>query len=135
MNLSPLQKLDKILGILIISKEKRASMVQILLDANDEITYNDFDIVTTKLIKDGYIERPYGFSNPESHTIYSLTFEGLIFYQKGGYIYYSKNEKRKNIKDTIYIWAVAIGTSLAGIYGLFEILKWVAHHFHLHLPF
>ena len=129
MGLSPLQKLDRVIGILANSGGNQKSKAQIIFEANDEITYVDIEMLFNKLIKDGYAEKPYGDSNPLNQTIYVLTFEGLIFYQKGGYKKEEKIIKLRLLKDEVYTYSVAIGTGLAGLYALFEMLKWVYHHF------
>ena len=54
---------------------------------------------------------------------YSITFKGKMFSKSGGYI---KKEKRESTSITLQswqTWAISVGTVLAGIYGLVEILK------------
>jgi hypothetical protein len=59
---------------------------------------------------------------------YKLTFGGEVFLQKGGYDQELKDNKIKRNRDIVYTLSVAIGTALAGLYGLFEILKLLLSH-------
>jgi hypothetical protein len=134
MKLSSLQKLDKILEILKKNKEHRVRMKEII-HSNKEITYDNFDMIINKLMKDGYVDRPYDFSNPLSDTFYSLTFEGLVFHDKGGYIEQERQLKISTCNKRIQNILLTYGTTFAGVYGIFEILKWFFHHEGWHLPF
>lgn len=134
MNLSPIQKLDLILEIL-NHNNGVTSLLEISNGVKNEIPHEEIDILLLKLSKDDYIEKPYGDGNPIVKTYYRLTLDGQIFYQNGGYKQEKKIAKIRLLKDEVYTYSVAVGTLLAGLYALFEILKWFANHFHLHLPF
>jgi hypothetical protein len=82
----------------------------------------EIDSILIKLMEDKYIFRFDGN--------YALTVAGRMFIEQGGYKQQLENEKRKAIKEVVYIYAVGIGTALAGLYGLFEMSRWVYHHFH-----
>jgi len=137
MKLSPIQKLDKILEIL-AEDTNNISIAHIVNEAKGKNSGADAQFVLTKLVKDKYAHHlEANISNVTSYTAlsYSITFEGLVFHQQGGYAKQDENNKRKAKKERLNILAVSIGTVFAGLYGLFEITKWFFHHFHWHLPF
>jgi len=131
---SPIQQLDFVLGIVVKNNKGYATLFQIY-EESEKIPNINVNILIDKLMKDGYLEKPWGDSNPQINTTYQVTLEGLIFYEKGGYQQEDKIIKTRLRKDSVYIYSVAIGTAFAGLYGLFEIAKWVMHHLKWHLPF
>jgi len=60
---------------------------------------------------------------------FSVTFKGRLFINNGGY----KNQLRKESISVnlqlIATWAIVIGTSLAGVYSLYSLLKDILLHF------
>ena len=138
MKVSPIQKLDHVLGIL-AEGTSNTSVAKIVLKSKEKISGTDTLFVLDKLVKDGYVNH-LGGNLPANVTIntalsYSITFEGLVFHQQGGYTAENQNNKRKAKREKVYIIAVGVGTALAGVYGFFEIARWIFHHFHWQLPF
>ena len=131
--MSPIQQLDSVLDVIINKHKGSAKLLEISTFMKKKIAHTSVDILIDKLIKDGYVERPYGSGNPLNDTIHRATLEGLIFHQNGGYVNENKIAKIRSRKDEVYTYSVAIGTALAGLYGLFEIAKWIFHHFNWYL--
>lgn len=66
---------------------------------------------------------------------YVLSVKGHIFWEEGGY-----RQKEKSIRVTqryqrIQTLILIGGTGAAGVYGIFEILKWLFHHEHWRILF
>lgn len=103
-----------------------------------------------KLVKDGYVNQESEkttdqiFNTPRTDHYYRISFEGLVFIKNGGYEnHYAKIQMKENeLSDlksqqsrhstalvrlnrwlVILTWVIAIGTLVAGIYYLIEILK------------
>ncbi|HZY35464.1 MAG TPA: hypothetical protein VFE53_02380 [Mucilaginibacter sp.] len=138
MNLTPIQKLDLVLGILAEDTEN-TSVYKIVLKSGEKISADNTVLVLKKLVNDNYVNDISGDVwsplAPNNQNSYSITFEGLLFHQQGGYSGQEKKDKLKIRKDNANIIAVAVGAGLAGLYGLFEMAQWFFHHFHWHLPF
>jgi len=124
MKLSPIQKLDKVLKIL--SENTSNTFILFIVDkSNAKISGADATLVLGKLEKDGYVK--YFDGNAAGTTFYSalgysITFEGLVFYQQGGYERKLSigvlNENRLWRNDTLLIR----GTWFAGIAAIFLLL-------------
>ncbi|HEY5328108.1 MAG TPA: hypothetical protein VIJ27_13985 [Mucilaginibacter sp.] len=138
MNLTPIKKLDLVLGI-VAEETNNTSIATIVLKGKEKVSGSDVHFVLDKLVEDKYVHFIGGPlpANVTENTAfsYSITFNGLVFHQQGGYSREHKNRRAKARKDAAYTIVVAVGTFLAGLYTLFEIVKWVFHHFHRHLPF
>ena len=121
--------IDDILKIIYQSKQLNVETLYRDIRSK-QILLHDMEIETilVKLKEDKYL-----LNFPNGH--YGLTVSGRVFIEKGGYKQELNNEKRKALKDQIYIYAVGAGTVLAGLYGLFEMLKWLYHHEGWQLPF
>jgi len=52
-----------------------------------------------------------------------ITFAGKVFIESGGYTAKRRREVLSETAQTSAVWMVAIGTGLAGIYGLVELYK------------
>lgn len=77
--------------------------------------------IMSKLIKDGFLEP----NNPISFTEVRITFDGIMFYEAGGY---NKKRRKESIQANLQssqTWAIVVGTLLAGLFGLVEIGKWL----------
>ena len=70
-----------------------------------------------KLKKDGFVSAED-----------KITFEGILFYNNGGYAQQEKAKIWATNKDTAYTLAVGIGTALAGLYAFAQIIKWLIEH-------
>lgn len=128
----PIEILDAILEYLRINNDKeqkdsldgsRITMADIMNHLQNRFNYalSHQEIIRPlkKLQNDGFIEDGY-------HDFY-ITYDGYLFH---GYEAQAKYDKSINRNNQIRSFALAWGTALAGIYGLFEILKWAFHHFH-----
>jgi hypothetical protein len=84
-----------------------------------------------QLEKDNYV---YELNNigDKTDTIYLISIQGAIFH---GYKKAKCQARWNRLKEKCRTLSLVIGTALAGLYGLFEILKWVFHHFCWKLPF
>ena len=103
-----------------------------------------------KLVKDEYVNQDSEnttnqiFNTPRTNHYYKISFEGLVFIKNGGYQNQNDEIQRKqnelsDLKSqqsahsislvrlnrwlVILTWVIAIGTFVAGIYYLIEILK------------
>ena len=127
MNITPIQKLDLVLGIVTQTPDYNSiSIVEIVHKAKSEIKASDVELVLNKLIEDKYVkffDVQTATTSPYTSRNYSITFSGLVFHEQGGYTTENKNKKWKTRKDAVYTIAVAIGTFLAGVYSLIEIFK------------
>ena len=111
------KKLDEMLK-LFVTKE------HIPINKIEEKSIEEFDEnwkeKTDKLIRDGYI---IPNENVNSNGLeFLITFEGKIFFEKGGYISKLKAEKRKKIIDSLHQWILTIGSLLAGFYVIFQFI-------------
>ena len=59
---------------------------------------------------------------------YRATIKGLILITEGGHAGRWKNDRQKAFLQTLTTLLTTIGTSVAGMYGGMEILKWLYHH-------
>ncbi|MCD8423649.1 hypothetical protein [Tenacibaculum finnmarkense] len=122
---------------------------QIRHDVNDKSDFlKDVDNPTLhsallKLVKDGYVNRESEdsidplFKTPRTDYFYKISFEGLVFIKNGGYHnYYEKTRMKENeLSDlksqqsrhsthlVFLTWLIALGTLIAGVYYILEILK------------
>ncbi|RLD56589.1 MAG: hypothetical protein DRJ01_15045 [Bacteroidetes bacterium] len=91
-------------------------------------TTNDRDrrTVLEKLIKDGYADRldlPVSKDNPTLIDKYFITFEGLIFIRKRGYISEYRKELRKKWLDISKTIILILGSVISASY--FSIQIWL----------
>ena len=114
-----------------------------------EIDNLTFKSALKKLEKDGYVyivsENKISkiFNNNITEYFYSISFEGVIFLKYGGYVYqqvenqiekiqleklqnnavHQANEQLSLHRQVVFLtWAIALGTLIAGIYYILEIL-------------
>lgn len=123
----PIVELDKLLELFV--QNKNNSILSINFKQLDLEYFNPVIELCNKLVLDGYVLKEEKIIMKSSYTQYSLTLNGRIFYQNGGYKAYFKNEKSKNRKQQIESILLTYGTALAGLYGLVEIMKWLASLF------
>jgi hypothetical protein len=90
-----------------------------------------------KLVKDDYVYEDFQKIGTLSGNLYNISFEGLSFIAEGGYV--SRKERNqaqdKKLKDIVIVqsfqqkwihrltWIIGLGTLVAGVYYLIEILK------------
>ncbi|WP_026452135.1 hypothetical protein [Aequorivita capsosiphonis] len=103
-----------------------------------------------KLVKDGFVNQESEkttdplFNSPRTNNYYRISFEGLFFIKEGGYENQNQETKKKEIEYgkiqseqkrqarnlvrlnywlVVLTWVIAIGTFVAALYYLMEILK------------
>ncbi|WP_281635785.1 hypothetical protein [Flavobacterium marginilacus] len=90
-----------------------------------------------KLVKDDYVYEDFQKMGTLSGNLYNISFEGLSFIAEGGYV--SRKERNqsqdKKLNDIAIVqsfqqkwihrltWIIGLGTLVAGVYYLIEILK------------
>jgi DNA-binding PadR family transcriptional regulator len=90
-----------------------------------------------KLVKDDYVYEDFQKMGTLNGNLYYISFEGLSFIAEGGYV--SRNERNqaqdKKLNDIAIVqsfqqkwihrltWIIGLGTLVAGVYYLIEILK------------
>jgi hypothetical protein len=98
-----------------------------------ECDYERFEVHLTKLtdkLRDkGYITRQ---GNPPN-VFYSPTADGLLFIENGGYKAQQKIESNKAQIKNIERILLTAGTTLGGVYGLVEVLRFFGKNHHLKL--
>jgi hypothetical protein len=60
-----------------------------------------------------------------------INLKGILFIDDGGYIEENRRKTNSANLKSAETWAIAIGTSLSGVYCLFEFLKWLVTHLFL----
>lgn len=124
--LTSIQKLDLALTIL-ASKDKGlykqfAVIVMLMTDTGMADTL----LILNKLIKDGFAEQKINRIEPDvMKQEYCITFEGLLHSQMGGYIQNQKDKKRERRNLNLVNFCLAVGTALAGLYALTELIKYL----------
>jgi len=81
--------------------------------------------ILLKLIKDGFIDKKVLDEHYKLYS-YAITFDGKLF---SGYKKQLKYDRVINRNHRIRVFLLAYGTALAGLYGLFEIVKWIVNYF------
>lgn len=74
-----------------------------------------FPLIIRKLIKDGYIFEDDG--------LFKISFEGKLFFEKGGYVRKSLKETTLKVLQSVQTWAIVAGTVLAGIGAVYIIYR------------
>lgn len=73
-------------------------------------------MILQKLNLDGYVE-----VLEENQWMFKINYNGIIFNRTGGYTSSLLDLKRKRFKEEIYNILVAVGTTLAGLYGVWQL--------------
>ncbi|EKF56246.1 hypothetical protein I215_01948 [Galbibacter marinus] len=81
------------------------------LNVNQSESY----IILSKLQHDGYVD-----TLSQNKWLFRINYNGILFHRYGGYKQKLKDVKRDRFKKDIYNWMIAIGTSLAGLYALWQ---------------
>lgn len=125
--MTAIEKLDKVLNIFYNSDRKGGFDYAELFKATSHLLeYKDeLNKIIKKLRKDEliYIEDITASHDFVRAEVYFLTIEGMIFVENKGYGQQNKNAKIKRNRDIANAQAVGIGTALAGLYALWEIVK------------
>jgi hypothetical protein len=85
-----------------------------------ELPGNEIENALLKLVKDGFAEI-------DDDDNFRITFEGILF---EGYEDKLKKEHISNRNKSVQTILLIGGTLAAGLYGIFEVLKWLFHHMH-----
>ncbi len=117
---SQLNKIDVLLKL--FEKEqvgiREGSVIGMMKGKNIEVSESEMRRFINQLDEDGYI-----FLKDD---LYIITIKGMIY--RG----YTKDFKASRVSRRVsrfHNWTLAIGTALAGLYGLYEIMKWLDHRF------
>jgi hypothetical protein len=136
----PTQELDKVLNF-IISDDLAALTADTIQEKANIDNIKTLLEILGKLEKDGHIEKNNAINKSISDTFgtylfyYSSTFNGRLFSESGGYAMQNKKQKTLSRNEYIRTLLLTYGTALAGLYGVFEVLKWLFHHEGWHLFF
>jgi hypothetical protein len=118
--MKPEEKLDKILTYLYTEYEKENLKYEhsksICHFAELKVNPTEAYMVLLKLNADGYVDMLD--SNQWS---FQINYNGILFCRSGGYEQELKDLKRTRFKNDIYNVMVAVGTSLAGLYAVWQI--------------
>ena len=123
--LTPIQKLDTILNFLATNPKAKGlnsegDLYKWFTDSYAEnIDMGTFVKILNKLYDNKYVDRELKYNVYH----YSISLEGEVFNLQGGY---EKLEDRKSKAANLQswqTWVIAVGTGLAGIYGLYELIK------------
>jgi len=85
--------------------------------------------IIDKLAEDKFINKQ---GLDVSTWVISLTFLGLLHLQKGGYLELYRKEKAQIFLQLVQTNVICVGTGIAGIYYLLEMIKWIASAFSHH---
>ena len=124
-----LEKLDILLEVLRSQKDAIAfnRILELLKQINPDFNGKWLKMALYKLERDKFIEAElFNKDDPKANSIWLLSIEGSIFH---GYIEQFSVLRTNRRLSRLQNWTLSIGTGLAGLYGLFEILKWFYHHF------
>lgn len=86
---------------------------------NVEVSESEVKRFIEQLSHDGYIFK--------GETFYIITVKGILF---NGYKREFKSNRLARRAMRWYSWILAVGTALAGLYGLYELLKWIDQKFY-----
>lgn len=77
---------------------------------------HESEMMMNKLYDDGYLYK-------EGNSKYTITFNGKMFNQQGGYS--KKHEREINQANLQFwqTWAIVVGTFFAGLYGIIEVIR------------
>ena len=134
-NLSPIEKLDYVLNVL---KDQtvfltRNQILNVLRQSGFTIAHHDLVRIMDRLINDGYvIEMKTDESGQQVMSSCQISYYGYLF---KGYKAKERTARWHKLALDIRVWSLAVGTAMAGIYGLFEIVKWFFHHEGWHVYF
>ena len=132
--LSPIQKLDKVLSYLNSQSEQWHNVPDVMQNISFITTISEMFFILIKLEKDGYaiseerteiIDRAGNIGKTYTEKFYIINFEGKYLNKTGGYKYKIKRQTTSTNLQSIQTWSIAVGTALAGIYSLYELWKHV----------
>lgn len=74
-------------------------------------------LILSKLHMDNYLI----ISSANNH-MFKINYNGILFHLNGGYTQELADINRKRFKDEVFNWIIAIGTFLAGLYAIWQLL-------------
>jgi len=129
---SPIDSLDTVLNYFSRTQSQSMRCYQIWFDLEKEglqLSEADVLLVIKKLAKDEFVS----IIQVGARNFYRITFEGLVFQQQGGYkqklnkdTFLKRQEESNKRTQRILFWftgIVAVGTFIAAVYYVLEILK------------
>lgn len=120
--MTPEEKLDKILLYLFTEYTKGKIPFEhsknICINAGLNISPTESYLILLKLNSDGYVDM-----SDSNQWLFQINYNGILFFNSGGYYQELKDLKRKRVKNDIYNVVVGLGTFLAGLYALLQFLK------------
>ncbi len=109
------KKIDSVLNYIAESKGKIVNSISFYQDLKDTLTVEEIRLITDKLKNDGYIVKNYNeeisSAKHNPNFICYLTFEGLLFLERGGV----KSENKRIKLSTIWTKAKIIASTLNAI--------------------
>ena len=126
--MTPIDKLDFVLNAMENGFEGHYRNPTEIIKHHDmvgKININELPAIINKLVKDGYLDFEVGGSKDiifDSDKKYMITFEGKLLNEQGGYRYKDKRDSISTNLRLAQTWAIALGTVLAGLYGLYELI-------------
>jgi hypothetical protein len=135
--MTPIEELDAVLQMVYKQKDyiKKGSLQYFFGPEKgvNQISPTNFDQILLKLIKEGYIHEIFPSDNPQ----YSITFEGRLLLEKGGYValyksldaetnYKISERKRIELNENISRKSAKLLNILTGLLaiGTFALLAW-----------
>lgn len=117
--MKPEENLDAILSYLFNEYEKEKlgyvhskSICQL---GNLKVNSAEAYMTLLKLNSDNYVDML-----DSNQWMFQINYNGILFIRSGGYKQKLKDLKRKRIKEDIYNVMIAVGTSLAGLYAIWQ---------------
>ncbi len=103
----------------------------IFQNAGLSLTERNSYIIIQKLILDGYVAEATVMldGSPVGTYQYYITLNGAQFVHRGGYTKETERLRAKNLRATTQTLALGVGSVLAGLYGLFEMMKALLKHY------
>jgi hypothetical protein len=113
------KQIDEILKYLNHDDKSKETFSMIMERLPFKIEYKDLLLIINKLLKDGYIDVDYYLkggipSTEKQDRIYSITYEGIMFVGRGGYIQQAKDIKRGRRYDKWSVYIVAVVSAIIG---------------------
>ena len=94
-------------------------------EVSKKMHINEIPSILGKLAKDGYLDIEIAESKDplfESDKKYMITFEGKLLNESGGYRYKARRDAISTNLQLAQTWAISLGTALAGLYALYQIV-------------
>jgi hypothetical protein len=138
---NPIHKIDFNLNFFATSKMGQKYMPYLMILDVLHFPTNELTMILNKLVKDDCVARETitNAKSLEKSIDYRITFEGLLFYQQGGYEqelirHRAENTRLDNIESSqrqfrrtqnVLLTLVAVGTLVAALYYSVELLNYL----------